>query len=42
MRTLLLLLIFVCKTKRPKYADTAGGSKTGQVLRTSLMDQDGP
>ena len=32
-----LLLIFACK--RPKYADTGGGgSKIGQILRTSFMD----
>ena len=36
-----LLLIFACKM--PKYADTGGrGSKNGQVLRTSFMDQNGP
>ena len=34
MRT--LLLIFA--RKRPKYADTGGGGKNGQILRTSFMD----
>ena len=33
----MLLLIFACK--RPKYADTGeGGSKIGQILRTSFMN----